>query len=423
MARRRGFFAEMAHQAQVAEKRRQQAQRAAEREQAAAARKAEQARKASERAKAQAVRANAAARKAADQEAKRLHAESMQAHVDELNASLRATYEDIDTLLSWTLGFDDFVDLETLRVHPEHPPFSRPDLEQPAPAPPLPQPPPEPQYVEPQPESKGLSGMFGGKKRHAEQVAAAQAEYQRAHQQWQTSVSQIPAIRERQLAEYAQVEQRRLAALAEARSLYEEECRQREAAASASNAELDQLIHGLELNVDSAVQEYVSIVLENSVYPEAFEVEHDFAFDAELRELTLHVTVPPPETVPVVKEYKYVKSKDEVTSSELSQKDRKTRYSGAVEQVAIRSLHEVFEADRAGKIQTMALTVGANAIDPATGNSVRTTFVAVAADRDRFMSFDLANVVPSETLKLLNAQVSKNPYGLVGIDQSQGVRG
>jgi restriction system protein len=336
---------------------------------------------------------------------------------------LRRTYEDIDTLLSWTLGFDDFVDLESLRVQPEHPAFPRADLEQPTPVPPLPQPPPEPHFVEPRQESKGLSGVFGAKKRHAEQVAAAQAEYQRAHQQWQMSVNQIPVIRERQIAEHAQVEQRRLAALAEARAVYDEERRQREAAASSSNAQLDQLIQGLELNVESAVQEYVSIVLGNSVYPEAFEVEHDFTFDAELKELTLHVTVPPPEAVPSVKEYKYVKSKDEVTSSELSQKDRKSRYTSAVEQVAIRSLHEVFEADRAGKIQTMAVTIGADAIDPATGNSVRTTFVAVAADRDRFMSFDLANVVPSETLKLLNAQVSKNPYGLVGIDQSQGVRG
>lgn len=255
MAKKRGFFAEMAHQSQVAEKQRQQAQRAAEREQVAAARRAEQSRNAAARAHAQAERAGVAAKKAADQEAKRLHAESMHAQVEEANAGLRRTYEDIDTLLSWTLGFDDWVDLESLRVHPDHPPFPHPELEQPTPAPPLPQPPPEPQYVEPEKESKGLSGMIGGKKRHAEQVEAAQADYQSAYQRWQTAVGQVPEIRERQLAEHAQGEQRRLTARAEARAEYEEDCRQRESTAAASNSQLDQLIQGLELNVESAVQE------------------------------------------------------------------------------------------------------------------------------------------------------------------------
>ena len=50
-------------------------------------------------------------------------------------------------------------------------------------------------------------------------------------------------------------------------------------------------------------------------------------------------------------------------------------------------------------------------------------FVAVASDRATFEAFDLSNVVPAATLTHLKAAVSKNPFGLVAIDLSKGVRG
>jgi restriction system protein len=92
-----------------------------------------------------------------------------------------------------------------------------------------------------------------------------------------------------------------------------------------------------------------------------------------------------------------------------------------VNQVALRSLHEVFEADRRGLIQSIALQVGTETIDPATGVETYVPFVAVGADRSTFTAFDLAAVVPAATLAHLGAAVSKNPLGLVRADVS-GIR-
>jgi restriction system protein len=91
--------------------------------------------------------------------------------------------------------------------------------------------------------------------------------------------------------------------------------------------------------------------------------------------------------------------------------------------VAVRSVHEVFEADRAGRIHSISLTVGVSRIDPATGLPGTVPLVAFAADRERFMTFNLANVVPAATLSHLGAQISKNPFDLVPIDTTKGVRG
>jgi Domain of unknown function (DUF4041) len=124
------------------------------------------------------------------------------------------------------------------------------------------------------------------------------------------------------------------------------------------NTQLDQLINDLAFDVPWAIQEYVSVVLSNSVYPDSFAVEHDFRFDLDARELTLTARVVPPDNLPTVKEYRYVKAKDEITPTGLPIREQKARYASAVSQVAVRTLHEIFEADRAGRIRTISLTGG-----------------------------------------------------------------
>src|SRR5205085_10228012 len=120
-------------------------------------------------------------------------------------------------------------------------------------------------------------------------------------------------------------------------------------------------------DVPAAIEEYVGIVLSNSVYPDVFPVTHEYTFDINTRELELAVTIPEPTAVPAVKEYRYVKAKDEISGTSLPVRAQKDRYANAVWQVAVRTLHEVFEADRAGKIKSIALMVGVDRIAPATG--------------------------------------------------------
>jgi restriction system protein len=157
------------------------------------------------------------------------------------------------------------------------------------------------------------------------------------------------------------------------------------------------------------------------VYPEHFPVAHEFEFDPTTAELRLHVLVEAPSALPTIKSYKYSKTADEIVSTSLSQKECRDRYAGAIHQVALRSFHEVFEADRRGLIKTVSLEVGVNSIDPATGLRAYVPFVVAGAERESFLGFDLSSVVPALTLGRLGAAVSKNPYGLVAADRS-GVR-
>ncbi|MBA2725491.1 MAG: hypothetical protein H0U53_05835 [Actinobacteria bacterium] len=418
----RGFFAELQYQSQLAAKRNEQAARAAHRANLAAHREAERAQKAAERAAAQRARATATEQKAADREAKRLHEEAMVAETAAKNAELAKVHDEIDSILSATLGRDDYVDLNSLRAIAEHPPFPREDLEAPVPPPTLTVGPPEPTYVEPE-SPRGLGAVFGGKKKHNELVAKRRAEYEADHHAWETEVAALPSVHLREMQEHEKKEQQRLAALSEVRHQYEAECEQRETVAAETNRRLDELIAGIEYNVEDAIQQYVSIVLGNSVYPDSIPIEHDFEFDAALKELSLTVVMPPAADFPAEKEFKYVRAKDQISPTMLPKKNQKERYNNAVFQVALRSLHEIFEADRAGRIQTIAIKVCAVGTDPPTGVEKRSVLVAAAAEREKFMTFDLANVVPEATLEHLGALVSKNPFDMIEVDGSQGVRG
>jgi restriction system protein len=343
----------------------------------------------------------------------------MLADVQERNQQLAEVYEDIDTLLEATLSRDDHVDLNTLRVAVTHPPFDRGDLEvQTAEPRPIPNP-PEPVLSLPEPP-RGLASLFG-KKKHAEAVESATRAHEQARVEWEAKCRQAEARRQKARTGHAESEEKRVTALQRERARYAKECEDREADATARNRELDELIANLGYGTADAVQEYVSIVLSNSVYPEHFQVIHEFEFEQSTAELRLRVLVPGPSEISDIKAYKYSKASDEITSTTLSQKECRERYASAVHQVALRSFHEVFESDRRGLIQTISLEVGTNTVDPATGKRVYVPFVIAAAERQAFLAFDLSAVVPALTLDHLGAAVSKNPFGLVSAERS-GVR-
>jgi restriction system protein len=418
---KRGFFAELNYQSQQAEKARRQQHTQAVRAHNGAVRDYERAQRAAERARAAATRASEADRKAAEKEAARLHLEARTAQVEAMNKDLASSYSDIDSLLAWTLDFDDFVDLESLKVTAEHPPFAPGKLDTPVPQVPELVYPPQPPYVEP-PAPKGLAATFGGKKKHAEATERVKAAYEQAQREWHEAATRQHAAHVKKLEDRERAEAERQVKLAAADQVYQAECAEREAEAAQKNDELTKLINDLAFDVEYAIEDYVGIVLSNSVYPDVFPVEHEHRFDLATRELSLQVGIPEPSALPSVKEFRYVKAKDEIAESQHPAKTQKDRYTAAVHQVALRTLHEVFEADRAGKIHSVALTVGVHRLAPATGQPEFVPLAAVAADRETFNSFDLAQVVPAATLDHLGAAVSKTPFDLTPADTSRGVR-
>jgi len=364
-------------QVQRAQRERERAARAQMRAQMQAQREADRARKAYERATA-----------LAEKERKRLYVESRMAEVEAQNAALEEDVTRLEGILAATLEIDDYLDFEDLKEEPEIPVFQPGALAVEAPL-------PEAETVPPLSWSQKL--VPGAKTKHEERVAAAARAWDDAK------------------AEHAENEARRLEELAKAEAAHAATAARMSAEASERNSEIDTFRADFEAAKPDAMVEYFSLVLDASRYPEAFPRAHRLAYVPESKQLVVEYELPTLSVVPDVKTYRYVKARDAVDHSDRPLGQRRSLYAGAVAQIALRTLHELFEADRGNLIETIVFNGYVHTIAPATGQAVTPHLVSVRTSRDRFLELDLAGVEPLACLRGLNASVSANPAELAPV--------
>jgi restriction system protein len=403
-----------------------------ERSMAASARHSQQAAARREREKAAATRREVQEQKRLEREAlarsrqqskeaTSAYVAAREAEVTALNEALAERIAAVESILAAAMEFDSWFDLTSLHVTAEHPPFPRTDLEEPTPAPEPITAPPEPVFTPPVVVS-GLGNAFGGGKRYQKQAEDAYKAFTEQWYRWQAHTQQVPTLQLQQLQAYQARETERLNLLAQAQQAYAADCAERDRIAAEQNAELETVIRGLAQVEQDAVEAYFTLVLNDSGYPEDFQVEFDPTFDTEANELLVNITAPPPSALPQERAFKYVKSGDEVTSTSNTQRHLRDLYESALCQTAVRAIHEVVEADRNQIIKTISVTISAEQLSAATGLVESAELLAVAADRARFEAFNLTKVTPHSTIEHLGGQLSKDAYNLVPIDETRGVR-
>ena len=110
--------------------------------------------------------------------------------------------------------------------------------------------------------------------------------------EWTVYRDSIPAKEAALQATHAAFEKKRLEQLKAEISRYEGDCKEREKEVAEHNAAIDDLEAALGYGVADAVEEYVGIVLANSLYPDHFPVQHEAKFDPDTAQLKLTVAVP-----------------------------------------------------------------------------------------------------------------------------------
>ena len=257
-------------------------------------------------------------------------------------------------------------------------------------------PPPDWRSFEPPPPS-GLGKIFGGQNKYNQQLAAAQ--------------SQFILVQ----AQHAAAEQERQRRLAKAHAQYQEKCHHIDAEVAAQNTEIDKFAAAFAAAEPAAVVDYFGMVLANSVYPDDFPQTYRLAYVPESRQFVVEYELPGLDVIPTVKEYRYVKTRDEVTSTARPAKEIRDRYVSVVTQVTLRTVHELFEADRTRLVDTVVFNGMVNTVDPATGQAQRPCLVTLRTTRDEFTGLNLAQVDPAACLQHLNASVSKRPDALAPV--------
>lgn len=364
----------LAQQAREAER----AQRERVRMQTRAHREAERAMKAAQRE----VASN-------EREQKKLYVASREAEANARNEDLLTRVDDLHSILSSTLEIDDFIDLSKLERQNVRVPFNPGNLGRPH---------IEPKWSTYEPvKPSGLAGLFGGKRKYEKEVEAAQLQYKLEKDK------------------YEELEKERLRTLSHAEQQFNAAEAEKAAEIDNHNKELSSMIKALEREEPQTFVEYFDLVLGNSVYPTDFPQHYRLAIVPESRQLVCEYNLPTVSVVPTERLIKLNKTRDEIVSSPRPTKEIKSIYASVVAQTALRTIHEIFEADRTGYLETVVFNGMVNAIDSRTGKLVRNCVISVRTTRDQFSDLNLEHVDPLACLANLNALISKRPDELAPV--------
>jgi restriction system protein len=157
------------------------------------------------------------------------------------------------------------------------------------------------------------------------------------------------------------------------------------------------------------VNAYFCKVLEASLYPKEFPHRFRLSFVRESSQLVVEYELPPFAVVPEVASYRYKKTADEITSSSRPITSRQKLYREVISQITVRTLYELFAADRSSLLDIITFNGVVDTIDRATGKPARPCLITVRVIRETFLDRDFSQVEAVACLKSLYADVSKSP--------------
>lgn len=289
--------------------------------------------------------------------------------VEQKNLEIADQLTQLESLLEHTLSIDDKISFNSLRIH-GHSPTLESGRRKRVP------------YLEPKPtdftrdavEPKGLAKLVPGARKNFEsKLAAANVAYVQAHSEW-----------------------------AKAMQNFMDEKRER-------NNAVDEFEKAFFKGDGAAIETYCGMVLDRSVYPTGFPQKFELSFIPESGQLVIEYEMPTAEIVPAVAEFKYTKSRDEIAEKARKSSDIKDAYQDVVSSIALRTIHEIFEAEYSGFVSTVCFNGFVCTVDPATGRDIRPHLISVRTTRERFQEIDLSRVDTRACLRNLGAQVSARP--------------
>lgn len=385
MVRRSGFIGALAQVQREIER----SQRASARAQNAAFRDQQRAIREAERAQQAAISASKRAATEAERDRKRLHQEAQTARVDNMNADIEVRLDALQHLLHHTLDVDDYLDLDDLKEIYTPPTFNPGKLTTAGPPPHKPLLPVPP------------SGLARLRKKN---VAAHEEETRMAEERYAD-----------EWANYERKEQHRIDELDAALKKHEDQIAEERARCSLQHEEIEVFKDELASDDADAIVAYFGLVLQSSLYPDDFPTHRLVAYIPESRQLVVEIDLPMLSVIPNIRAHRYVKTRDNISDAARPVSEIKRLYADVIAQVTVRTLHELYEADRERWIDTIVLNGRVDAVDPGTGRDVHPYLLSVRTTREEFANLDLTRVEPIACLKSLNAVVSRKPTELAPI--------
>jgi restriction system protein len=311
---------------------------------------------------------------------------------------------EIDELLVHTLGVEDAVDWDTLkdtRKFDVPNPKTNLDAELKKIAPPD-KPPFREQAKEPsrelfEPKLFFFDRIIGS--RREKKLRQAETLYQEALSSWRRSVEETMSYNANLKNKYEQKvrgveEQRQIInnQFAKLESDWEKQKEMFYREQKEHNEKIERLKVNYFVRNPEAVIQYCEMVLNNSQYPETFPKDFDLGYHPDRKVLIVEYVLPIPNDMPRLTGVRYIASKNELRESFLSETQISKIYEASIYKVSLRSLHELFEADKADALETIIFNGWVNTINKGTGKRANSCIVSIQVGKAEFNEIELSNV-------------------------------
>lgn len=170
----------------------------------------------------------------------------------------------------------------------------------------------------------------------------------------------------------------------------------------------------LDCNTESVI-EYCELVLNNSQYPDFLPKNFDVDYNKESKMLIVEYVLPSPEMFPTLTEVKYIATKKELKEIHLSENQIAKIYDNAIYNITLRTIHELFEADKVNAFDIVVFNGWVEAINKATGKKVNNCIVSIQSKKEEFTEIDLSQVDPKACFKNLKGIGSSKLSGITAV--------
>jgi restriction system protein len=161
-----------------------------------------------------------------------------------------------------------------------------------------------------------------------------------------------------------------------------------------------------------AINQYCEIVLANSQYPADFPQQYELDYQPDSNLLVVDYLMPGVDVIPTIKQIRYVAASDVFKESLLSQSAINKLYDDLAFQIALRTTHELYEADTVDALASIIFNGYVQTFDKATGHDTAACILSFQADREKFLTANLERVEAKSCFDNLDGKCKGKPSGL-----------
>jgi restriction system protein len=167
------------------------------------------------------------------------------------------------------------------------------------------------------------------------------------------------------------------------------------------NSKIDKLKDAYLNQSEEAITEYCERVLSNSEYPDSFPQKFEIEYNPTNKILIIEYELPSIECFPKIKDVKYIAARKELKETFISDSQLNKMFDDAMYKITLRTIHELFEADKANALDAISFNGWVNAINKATGKTENNCIVSVQVKKEEFLEIDLSKIDPKTCFKNL----------------------